>query len=232
MADERVRAAKSLFNEQVRDLREQMQKKMRLVNELCEELGEPKEYPLEDILGGGGVVVQPGEFFTRPLATVVTTILERRKVSGLAGPALVDEIYPLMIEGGYLFDAKNDATATRSLSIALAKNPKFVKLSSEHIALADWYDLPKSRTKDTDKKPASEETSEHKEFLDAFDTAEPAKSPRLYRVRLRAGGHIENGPDGKQHQYKPGDVFDSLTDLAKRWPEKFENVVSEEVAVK
>jgi hypothetical protein len=186
MNDDRVLAAISLFNEQIRDLQDQLQKKKRVVNELREQIGEPQEYQLSDSDDGrGGISVQTGEFFTKPLATVVTAILQKRRAAGMTGPALVDEIYPIMIQGGFVFDAKNDANARRSLAISLSKNPKFVRLPSDHIALAEWYpDLPRQRSqngsKEDEKKttppsatsPASEaKEDDAAEFAKNFETA-------------------------------------------------------------
>lgn len=46
------------------------------------------------------------------------------------------------------------------------------------------------------------------------------------RFRLLAGMHIQNDPmSGKERIYRAGAVFESVTDLARRWPEKFERVL-------
>lgn len=45
-----------------------------------------------------------------------------------------------------------------------------------------------------------------------------------WRLRLRAGFHFDNDPNGRMTMYSPGDVFLSRYNYAKKWPEKFERV--------
>jgi hypothetical protein len=44
-----------------------------------------------------------------------------------------------------------------------------------------------------------------------------------FKYKVRAGKHIEDAPDGREHIYYQGEVFDSLSPtLAQHYPEKFE----------
>lgn len=116
----------------------------RTVNTLCGYANLPEKYSnVEDpVSGGGGIKISPGKFHKKPLATAVGEFLKMRgdPSKGGSGPATIDEIYAAMVEGGYKFDAKNDDTARRSLSISLAKNTAtFERLRSGHVGLKVWY---------------------------------------------------------------------------------------------
>lgn len=96
------------------------------------ELGEPRETPAVG-------PVRRDEYFGQPLATVVRSILMRRRAANL-GPASVNEIFDAMIAGGYKFDAKDDENAKRGLRIALTKNSGiFIKLPHGDYGLREWY---------------------------------------------------------------------------------------------
>jgi len=117
----------------------------RTVNELCGFANLPVKYPkIEDSspTGGRGVRIQPGQFYRKPLATAVSSYLRMRgdPNAGGSGPAELDEIYAVLEEGGFKFDAKNEMTAKRSLAIALAKNSQtFEKLPTGQFGLKVWY---------------------------------------------------------------------------------------------
>ena len=65
------------------------------------------------------------------------------------GAASVPEIYKVMQDGGYLFDAKNDANSQRGLHIAMGKNTNvFHRLPNGNYGLREVYPAVKdSRTK-------------------------------------------------------------------------------------
>jgi len=115
----------------------------RTVNRLCGYAKLPAKYPtIEDPVAGGGVSIKPGQFYHKPLATAVGTYLGMRgdPSKGGLGPATIDEIYVVLAEGGFEFDAKNDMTAKRSLAIALAKNSQtFEKLPTGQFGMKAWY---------------------------------------------------------------------------------------------
>ncbi|HXT12101.1 MAG TPA: hypothetical protein VN873_11110 [Candidatus Angelobacter sp.] len=98
------------------------------------------------------MTIRPDQFFGRPLATVVREILGVRSQRQLGAIAL-DELFALMLSGGFDFEGKDETTKKRTLAITLAKNPAFVRVpSSGHIGLAEWYPNAK-------KKPAATSTS-------------------------------------------------------------------------
>jgi hypothetical protein len=52
-----------------------------------------------------------------------------------------------MLQGGFRFDAKNDGTAKRALSVSLAKNTTtFHRLPNGNIGLTEWYPEAKTRS--------------------------------------------------------------------------------------
>jgi len=111
----------------------------RTVNNLCQMVGRPLLYELENqpsVMPTGQL--RGDEYYGRPLATVITTVLEARKGQGV-GPDKVKEIYEQMIVGGYQFDAKSDVNAMRGIRISMAKNPKFHKLPNGKWGLTKWY---------------------------------------------------------------------------------------------
>jgi len=116
----------------------------RTVNRLCEYAKLPVKYPnIEDPAAAGvGIAIKPGQFYRKPLATAVSAYLTMRgdSAKGGMGPATIDEIYAVLLEGGFVFDAKNDAYAKRSLAITLAKaSHTFQKLPTGQIGLRTWF---------------------------------------------------------------------------------------------
>ena len=111
----------------------------KMANTFCQMFGKPPLYAIDEqpatVLAGQ---LHGDEYYGRPLATVITSILETRKIRG-AGPATVREIYDQMIAGGYQFETKDDDNAMRGMRISMAKNPKFHKLPSGKWGLREWY---------------------------------------------------------------------------------------------
>jgi len=81
---------------------------------------------------------RPDEYYGRPLATVVTEVLNKRDDNGL-GAATLDEIYNQLVAGGYSFTGKNDGIKKRGLAISMSKNQKFHKLPNDTWGLSKWY---------------------------------------------------------------------------------------------
>ncbi len=75
------------------------------------------------------------EYYGKPLATVITEVLQKRKDSAM-GPATLEEVISRMKDGGYVFDAKDPLLA---VSISMGKNRKFTKLPNEKWGLTEWY---------------------------------------------------------------------------------------------
>lgn len=85
------------------------------------------------------ISVRPDQFFNKPFSTCVREILEERKVRGM-GPAEPKELYELLRQGGYAFDTKSEADATRAMLISIGKNTvTFTRLPSGQIGLTEWY---------------------------------------------------------------------------------------------
>lgn len=60
--------------------------------------------------------------------------------------SLLPEIYKVMKDGGFLFEAKNDANAQRGLHIAMAKNTTtFHRLPNGNYGLREWYPAIKEK---------------------------------------------------------------------------------------
>ncbi len=111
----------------------------KMANNLCQMFGKPPLYEINDEPASVFVGQLNGdEYYGRPLATVVTNILETRKIRGV-GPATIRDVYDQMKLGGYQFETKDDDNAMRGMRITMAKNPKFHKLPSGKWGLKEWY---------------------------------------------------------------------------------------------
>jgi hypothetical protein len=86
------------------------------------------------------------EYYGRPLATVITKILQKRNVKG-SGPATIREIYEEMKAGGYQFGAKNDENAMKTVRNNMTKNQKFHQLPNGKFGLKEWYPVAQESTK-------------------------------------------------------------------------------------
>ena len=121
---------------QVLALEQQVAEKKRMVNSLCGLIGRTPVYANTEPERGIAVGIRHDEFYGKPLASAVRSILEKRNAAGLSAATLY-EIFDAMKQGGFRFNAKNDGTARRSLAISLAKNTvTFHKLPNGTIGLA------------------------------------------------------------------------------------------------
>jgi hypothetical protein len=111
----------------------------KMANTFCQMFGKPPLYVIDDqpitVLTGQ---LHGDEYYGQPFATVITSILEARKIQGI-GPATVREAYDQMAAGGYQFDAKDADNAMRGMRISMAKNPKFHKLPNGKWGITEWY---------------------------------------------------------------------------------------------
>jgi len=127
------------------------------INVLCDLGGDPPMFPDASATSivsapsaaSAGPVVKPDQYFNRPQATCVREILEQRKRQNPSfGPMSLNEIHSALKAGGYSFDARDDETAKRGLSISIAKNTAlFARLPNDLIGLTDWYGGPKRKGK-------------------------------------------------------------------------------------
>lgn len=203
MHDEHVDRTIELVQGQIRDLERALADKKKMVNSLCELVGRDAPYANVEP-STAGTVLRTDEFYKRPLASVVRTILERRAIASL-GAASIDAIYADMIRGGFQFDAKNDGTAKRSLATSLAKSTYlFHKLPNGDFGLTAWYNIPtkaasangNKEEKDTkEQQGPAEQTGDglqepyHNDFADSADAgatdASPAPKAPVERKRPR-----------------------------------------------
>jgi len=166
------------------------------VNQLCKLDNKP---PLYNVTSGYGKSEVPqekdlkgDEYYGKPLATVITEILQKRKDNGM-GPATMNEICDRMKKGGYIFDVKDPL---RAIGISMGKNQKFTKLPNEKWGLTDWYPNVK------EKKQILNNKEETIEVIDGVETTkseqeEPIETPRRKRGRPKKEEEI-SGNTNKQ----------------------------------
>jgi hypothetical protein len=146
MNDDPVVGTIELLQAQIREMERELVETKRTVNTLCKRIHRDPIYLNTE--PSNTVAQRSDEFYGKPLASVVRTILERRQGSGL-GAASIDAIFSAMKNGGFLFEnAKNDGTAKRSLSVSLSKNTvTFHRLPNDDIGLLEWYPNAPQRTR-------------------------------------------------------------------------------------
>lgn len=127
-----------MVQSQIHDLERELNDKKKMINELCKLNNQQPLYADTDSVSDVKLSVRPDEYYGKALATVVQTILKRRKSMNL-GAATVNEIYNEMVAGGFAFEAKNDNNAKRGLYISLGKNQVFHKLPNGSYGLSEWY---------------------------------------------------------------------------------------------
>jgi hypothetical protein len=135
-----------VLEQKLKQLESDVAKIKTTINCLCDVMGEPIRY--SDV--GGDPKMSPprrDQYFGRPLATIVTEALEKRRMVG-EGAATIDELYDELVAGGFEFVGKNEGIEKRGLAIALGKNPKFTKLANDCWGLTEWYpDAGRARQK-------------------------------------------------------------------------------------
>lgn len=85
---------------------------------------------------------QAGEFFNKPLSTVVRQILlARAENAGGPSPASVDEIHDAMLQGTFNFETTGADAQKNGIRISLGKNSAaFVRLpNTDLFGLIEWY---------------------------------------------------------------------------------------------
>jgi hypothetical protein len=137
------------------------------INCLCDVLGQPPRY--EEVIEKSPKTngIRSDAYYGRPLATVVTEVLEKRKALQL-GAATIDDIYDELASGGYKFKGKNEGIKKRGLSISMSKNPKFHKLPNDTWGLTEWYpnirEAKGLQTKEENLVPETTSTSESEDI--------------------------------------------------------------------
>jgi len=124
------------------------------VNQVCLIMGKEPIYIIEETgISKVPIDLKGDEYYCQPLATVITTILENRRIRG-SGPAMVKEIYDQMVAGGYLFETKSTQNAMRNIRISMGKNVvTFHKLPNGKFGLVKWYPELKNKKQEVVKPP-------------------------------------------------------------------------------
>jgi hypothetical protein len=111
-----------------------------LINSMLELDGRPPMFTEVELQTSTPTLnIRPDQFFNRPFASCVRTVLEAR--AGMKqGAASVDDLYAALIAGGFNFDQDDEAVAKRNLAISLGKNTAtFVRLPNGLWGLKEWY---------------------------------------------------------------------------------------------
>ena len=134
-----------------------------IINSYYEAMGHPIKYLDAGQESVQGATPRRDEYYGRPLATVITEVLQKRKQTNL-GSATLDELFSELILGGFKFAGKNDGIQKRGLAISMSKNPKFHKLDNDTLGLTEWYPSAKEGkdkiTKDTQNDVVAENTEQ------------------------------------------------------------------------
>lgn len=108
------------------------------INCLCEVIGQPRRYEETTTEKHQATTTRPDQYYGRPLATIITEALEKRKEKSF-GAATLDELFAELSAGGFKFEGKNEGIQRRGLAISMSKNPKFHKLPNNTWGITEWY---------------------------------------------------------------------------------------------
>ena len=122
----------------LKELQEESHKVKSAINCLCDVTGQPPIYDEIEEKPSKSVTIRSDEYYGRPLATVITEVLNKRKAVE-QGAATLNEIYKELVLGGCKLRGKNDGIKKRGLAIAMSKNPKFHRLPNDTWGLIEWY---------------------------------------------------------------------------------------------
>lgn len=147
-----------LVRAQVGALEQDLAEKKRMVNSLCKLINQPPFYSHVDEVTEQTAGIRNDEFYGQPLASVVRSILVKRKAAS-SGAATVGEIYAAMCQGNFNFETDVAENAKRNLRISLTKNSTlFHKLPNGRYGLREWYPNLKERRSNGDRaRPGAED---------------------------------------------------------------------------
>jgi hypothetical protein len=165
------------------DLRELERKAREIkstINVLCKHAGIAELYA-----NVGGDESQPtitsikaDTFYGKTIATASREYLDMRKAANL-GPATPREIYEALVQGGFLFEAKNANVAMVSLRSNLRKNSKtFHRLPNGQYGLLAWYPnakpaKPSSNGSDDEEEPEAQSAANEESAADHVSSEAP-----------------------------------------------------------
>jgi hypothetical protein len=162
---------------QIRELESKVLEHKKAVNILCGLMGREPKYSIEVREDVNTTVAVSGDaYYGKETSEVIADILRRRKRAN-KGPATVADIFEAMKEGGFHFEASNDANRKRGIYISLGKNPLFHKLPTGAYGLAEWY--PAAKVKSTNasrRKEGADEVDELPEVKEEFGEASTASA--------------------------------------------------------
>lgn len=120
------------------------------INAVYEAADEPPPYSISGEVSGLEPSAQRkrygrAEFFTMALATVVQKLIEDSAEKALN----IDEIYELMVSGGFPFKEPNAERAKENLKISLGKNVKFARTATGFYTIASGSPRRRGATRDT-----------------------------------------------------------------------------------
>lgn len=110
----------------------------RLINQLHEFAGRAPMF--QDVASTSiAAALRGDEYYSQKQSTACRLVLERRQALSL-GPGTVDEIFATLKEGGYAYEARDEAMAMKSIYNMLTQNSSiFHRLPSGKFGLASWY---------------------------------------------------------------------------------------------
>lgn len=117
----------------------------RTVNYLCTKAGIATKYEQIETPGAAAntaaLTIAPDEYHGKPLNRAVTDYMNRRaKAMPNAKTASAEEIYDVLIRGGYTFDQRSKDEQMHSLKTSLGKSTHtFRKLPNGTYGLVEWY---------------------------------------------------------------------------------------------
>ncbi|MDB5173599.1 MAG: hypothetical protein JWN51_2372 [Phycisphaerales bacterium] len=129
----------------------------KMINSLCPKAKLPIIYPDIELQSFQSVgQFRNDHFYGQPLASAVREILSARKTAG-QGAASVNDIYTVLVGGGFKFETSNEDNAKRGLRISLSKNNiTFHKLPNGNWGLREWYpNIKEAKEKEDDADDAS-----------------------------------------------------------------------------
>ena len=117
----------------------------RTINYLCGKAGIAAKYEQIDTPGASpnsvSITIAPDQYHGKPLNRAVTDYMNQRaKANPNAKTASAEEIYDVLIRGGYTFEQRSKDEQMHSLKTSLGKSTHtFRKLPNGTYGLVEWY---------------------------------------------------------------------------------------------
>jgi hypothetical protein len=135
-----LKATYEYYENKLQELFNEVSLTKEMLNRLAKDLGMAVPYPdTSTEKAGGSMIIKPGQFYTKPLATAVREYLQMKNE-----PASWDEIVEVLNKGNFEFEKNPQETR---LTI-LRNTGNFVLIGGEYIGLKEWYPKKKKRLTD------------------------------------------------------------------------------------